>query len=65
MKNDYQSETVKVTCTDTDVTVEGILVAEQRDRIRVDMSGAIMTFYRVKPGVYVANNAGMEFVVNL
>ena len=65
MKYDYQRETVDVTCTDTGVTVEGVIVGEQRDRVRVDIAGAVMTFNKLKPGVYVANNAGMEFVIRL
>jgi hypothetical protein len=65
MKYDYSRETVDVQCTDTGVTVEGILLDEQRDRIRVDVAGAMLTFHRIKPGVYVCNNAGMEFVVKL
>lgn len=65
MKYDYSRETVTVTCTDTGVEADGVIVGENQGQIRVDMSGALLTFRRIKPGVYVANNAGLEFVINL
>jgi hypothetical protein len=65
MKNDYIQETVKVTCTDTQVTVTGNIVSQNQDRIRVDVGGVVMAFTRTTPGVYVSNMSGLEFTFKL
>lgn len=64
MKINYQpDEVVSVKCTDTGRVAEGTLLDERDGKMRVDVSGVVMNFMRVKSGVYVANQMGLEFVI--
>lgn len=56
-------ETVTVECTDTDQKMDGQIVRMQGERVDVMVSGLILTLRRTKPGIYVGNRGGMEFVV--
>lgn len=56
-------EEVTVTCTDTDKTMRGTVVRLQGDRAEVTVGDLLITLRRSKPGIWVGNRAGMEFVV--
>lgn len=56
-------EQVTVTCTDNDKTMRGTVVRLQGDRAEVTVGDLLITLRRSKPGVWVGNRAGMEFVV--
>ena len=56
-------DTVKVECTDTDQSLDAQVVRMQGDRVDVMVSGLILTLRRTKPGLYVGNRGGMEFVL--
>lgn len=54
---------VTVTCTDNDRTMRGTVVRLQGDRADVSIGDLLITLRRSKPGMWVGNRAGMEFVV--
>lgn len=56
-------DTVTVECTDTDQKMEAQVVRMQGDRVDVMVSGLILSLRRTKPGIYVGNRSGMEFVL--
>lgn len=56
-------EEVTVTCTDNDKTMRGTVVRLQGDRAEVTVGDLLITLRRSKPGIWVGNRAGMEFVV--
>lgn len=56
-------EQVTVTCTDNDRTMRGTVVRLQGDRAEVTVGDLLLTLRRSKPGIWVGNRAGMEFVV--
>lgn len=65
MANIYNDipESVDVICTDNDRIVEGQILHEQGHNMRVSVQGIVMLFKRHKPGIYVANMSGKEFVI--
>ena len=58
------SQKVTVHCTDNDKRVQGIIARIRPDGFDVDLEGG-MTLYmkKLRPGIYVGERAGMEFVV--
>ena len=56
-------EQVTVTCTDNDKEMRGTVVRLQGDRAEVSVGELLITLRRSKPGLWVGNRAGMEFVV--
>ena len=56
---------VSVHCTDTEVNAKGVIVRIRPDGFDVDIADGTLTvgFYKHKPGIYVGNKSGMEFVV--
>ena len=56
-------DTVTVECTDTDQKMDAQVVRMQGDRVDVMISGLILSLRRTKPGIYVGNRSGMEFVL--
>lgn len=54
---------VTVTCTDNDKTMQGTVVRLHGDRADVSVGDLLITLRRSKPGLWVGNRAGMEFVV--
>lgn len=54
---------VTVYCTDTDISAEASIVNITKDSIRVMLNGIPIWLERIKPGVYVGNAHGMEFLV--
>lgn len=56
-------DTVTVECTDTDQKMDAQVVRMQGDRVDVMVSGLILSLKRTKPGIYVGNRSGMEFVL--
>ena len=56
-------DTVTVECTDTDQKMDAQVVRMQGDRVDVMVSGLILSLRRTKPGIYVGNRSGMEFVL--
>lgn len=56
--------TVTITCTDTGVKHEGIVVSQTRDGFRINVSGVALNFHKQRD-IYVANMAGMEFTFKL
>jgi hypothetical protein len=63
MAND--TDTIAVTCTDTDVTHEGIILDWRGDTVRVNVNGIVLFFKKVKGTIYAANAAGMEFTIDM
>lgn len=65
MKIDYNKEQyVSVVCTDTERVAEALILDEHNGKLRVDMQGLLLTFRRVKPGLYATNHSGLEFTIN-
>ncbi|MFX4220978.1 MAG: hypothetical protein ACMVO3_08295 [Thalassobaculum sp.] len=56
-------DTVTVECTDTDQTMEAQVIRMQGDRVDVMVSGLTLSLRRTRPGIYVGNRGGMEFVL--
>lgn len=56
---------IKVWCTDRDTEVEVDFISQQGGTIRCAFETIPLMFNRIKPGVYVANFSGMEFVMKL
>lgn len=56
-------EDVSVYCTDRDQTHSAMIIRETVERINVEMEGIPMTFHKHKPGVYVCNMSGLEFII--
>ncbi|UUX49341.1 hypothetical protein NUH88_18315 [Nisaea acidiphila] len=54
---------VSVTCTDTDKTEQGKVVRLGRDRADIMVGPAVISFHMKKPGIYVGNLHGLEFVM--
>lgn len=57
------SNTIDVTCTDTGKTVSAELIKVEKDRLTVVLPGfqKLILNRSSKPGLFVANQAGMEF----
>lgn len=58
-------EYFKAWCTDRDEEVECAFISSSHDSIRASLQGVPLVFKRYKPGVYVANFSGMEFVYKI
>jgi hypothetical protein len=58
-------EMVKVYCTNSDKTVDAELIKTEKDRITVILPGfqKLILNRSTKPGMYIANQFGMEFIV--
>ncbi|MDF1793268.1 MAG: hypothetical protein P1U88_15235 [Thalassobaculaceae bacterium] len=56
-------DTVTVECTDTDQKMDAQIIRLQGERVDVMVSGIILSLRRTKPGIYVGNRSGMEFVL--
>lgn len=54
---------VKVHCTDTDMDAEGVIVRIRPDGFDVSLGTLIIGFRKHRPGIYVGQQSGMEFVV--
>ena len=54
---------VTVYCTDPDISAEASIVNITKDSMRVMLNGIPIWLQRTKPGVYVGNAHGMEFLV--
>jgi|TARA_B110000305_G_C19376696_1_gene607379 hypothetical protein len=59
------ADMVQVTCTDTEKVVQGDILSRSHDRLRVNINGIPLVFYKTKPRMYVANSSGLEFVITL
>lgn len=58
-------EKIKVWCTDRDKELEVDFIEKRGDTIRASLETIPLMFKRIKPGIYVANFSGMEFVMKL
>ena len=58
-------QTVTVTCTDTDKEMTGTVVRLRGDFVDVAVGSLILNLKRAKPGLWVGQQAGMEFVVRV
>lgn len=56
---------IKVWCTDRDQEVEVLFIDRRGDTIRASLETIPLNFKRIKPGIWVANFSGMEFVMKL
>jgi hypothetical protein len=67
MKNEKITipDKIKVWCTDRDQELEVLFISQQGNAIRTSLEGIPLMFNRIKPGLYVANFSGMEFVMKL
>lgn len=66
MKEYIAEEVVNVYNTDQEKSTKGVVLHKDAQKMRVEIEGSIiLMFYRIKPNVFVANMAGMEFVVDL
>ena len=54
---------VTVHCTDTDVEATGTIMRIRPDGFDVDLGELTIRLKRHKPGIYVGQQSGMEFVV--
>ncbi|CAI8450941.1 MAG: hypothetical protein CNE91_05350 [SAR116 cluster bacterium MED-G04] len=54
---------VKVHCTDTDAIVDGVIVRIRPQGFDVALGELIIHLRNHKPGIYVGQQSGMEFVV--
>jgi hypothetical protein len=54
---------VRVRCTDTDVEADGVIIRIRPDGFDVSLGELIIHLRKHKPGIYVGQQSGMEFVV--
>jgi len=54
---------VRVRCTDTDVEADGMIIRIRPDGFDVSLGELIIHLRKHKPGIYVGQQSGMEFVV--
>ncbi|MCE2517613.1 MAG: hypothetical protein J4F41_07245 [Alphaproteobacteria bacterium] len=54
---------VTVHCTDTDADAQGVIVRIRPDGFDVSLGELIIHLRKYKPGIYVGQQSGMEFVV--
>ena len=54
---------VKIHCTDTDVDAEGTIVRIRPDGFDGSLGLLIISLRKHRPGIYVGQQSGMEFVV--
>jgi len=66
MKEYIAEEVVNVYNTDQGKSIKGVVLYKDAQKMRVEIEGSIiLLFNRIKPNVFVAKMAGMEFVVDL
>lgn len=56
-------QTVRIHCTDTDVETTGTIVRIRPDGFDVSLGQLIISLRKHRPGIYVGQQSGMEFVV--
>lgn len=56
---------IKVWCTDKDKEIEVLFLEQRGDTIRCAYETVPLMFKKIKPGIYVARMAGLEFVMRL
>ncbi len=56
-------DAVTVDCTDTDKSMPGKIVRMRGDWIDVAVGQLMISLRKTKPGLWVGNQSGMEFVV--
>ena len=56
---------VTVTCTDTEKQMTGTVVRRRGDFVDIAVDGLILNLKCVKPGLWVGQQAGMEFVARM
>lgn len=62
----FEEEIVNVYNTDQAKSIKGVVLHKDAQKMRVEIEGSIiLLFNRIKPNVFVAKMAGMEFVVDL
>jgi len=54
---------VKIHCTDTEVEADGKIVRIRPDGFDAALGEFIIRFNKHRPGIYVGQQSGMEFVV--
>ena len=54
---------VRVRCTDTDFEADGTIIRIRPDGFDVSLGELIIHLRKHKPGIYVGQQSGMEFVV--
>ena len=54
---------VKVHCTDNDTTAEGVIIRIRPDGFNVALGDLVIQFRKHKPGIYIGEKSGLEFVV--
>ncbi|XDZ66294.1 hypothetical protein AB8880_02545 [Alphaproteobacteria bacterium LSUCC0684] len=54
---------VRISCTDTDVEADGIIVRIRPEGFDAALGELIINFRKHRPGIYVGQQSGMEFVV--
>lgn len=66
MKEYIAEEVVNVYNTDQGKSIKGVVLYKDAQKMRVEIEGSIiLLFNRIKPNVFVAKMAGLEFVVDL
>jgi hypothetical protein len=66
MKNTIQIPDIMTAhCTDKNKDIEVLFISQHGDTIRATYETIPLMFKRTKPGIYVANMAGLEFVIKL
>lgn len=64
--NEFEEEIVDVYNTDKATSIKGIVLYKDAQKMRIEIDGSVtLLFNRIKPNVFVANMAGMEFVVDV
>lgn len=54
---------VRIHCTDTDVEAQGTIIRIRPDGFDVSLGEHVIYLKKHRPGIYVGERAGMEFVV--
>jgi len=54
---------VTISCTDTDVEATGTIIRIRPEGFDASLGGLIISFRKHRPGIYVGQQSGMEFVV--
>jgi|15BtaG_2_1085339.scaffolds.fasta_scaffold00619_20 hypothetical protein len=55
---------ITVTCTDNGKKIDGIIVDQRQDVIRVNMQDVVLHFHKEKKNLFVAKMAGLEFTID-
>ncbi|MGC6485621.1 MAG: hypothetical protein ACON4P_08120 [Candidatus Puniceispirillales bacterium] len=54
---------VTIHCTDTDISADGVIIRIRPDGFDAALQELVIAFRKHKPGIYVGQQSGMEFVV--